>query len=340
MRWVLVKLVNLLIVLVIVTFIVVAIFAGPMAEIEKIRLEDVIRQQVMRDTTIPSELKFKIVQKRLQEAITARGLDKPWYYHALRYMKNLLLLKPLNATVLASGYWHQGSRNVHYIIGERIPFSILLFTTSSIFTLLFSIPLALYAARRPGSIVDNLITSWSVLSVSMPWWWVAMVFIWIFAYKYHIFAGPDAITDWRNIKDVLNRMALPVITVTIMSIGDTAFRIRNILLDIFMEDFVSVARAKGMPETIVLRRHVLRTAAPPIITIALFAIVLSVVSGAIITELVFNWYGMGRLYWEAIRANDMAVLIELTYITTLLYLVVRFILDLLYVYLDPRIRRA
>ena len=173
MRWVLVKLVNLLIVLVIVTFIVVAIFAGPMAEIEKMRLEDVIRQQVMRDTTIPSELKFKIVQKRLQEAITARGLDKPWYHHALRYMKNLLLLKPLNATVLASGYWHQGSRNVHYIIGERIPFSILLFTTSAIFTLLFSIPLALYAARRPGSIVDNLITSWSVLSVSMPWWWVA-----------------------------------------------------------------------------------------------------------------------------------------------------------------------
>ncbi len=292
---------------------------------------------------LSEECKKKIIQDEINIQVIRKGLDKPWYVLAVRYTKMLITFKPLYATVLTTQYWpYQGDKNALHIILERVPYSVLLFTTSSILTLAFALPLALYAARRPGKTVDSTITAWSVFSVSMPWWWLAMVFIYLFTAKYHIFPSPykQGGIDWTSVKSVASMAALPVFTVTILSIGDTAYRIRNILLDIFNEDFVTVARAKGLPESVVLRKHVIRAAAPPLVTIVLFSIVLSVFSGAIITELIFNWFGLGRLYWDAIVANDIPVIVELTYITTLLYLVIRFILDILYTVLDPRIRRA
>ncbi|MCE4616972.1 MAG: ABC transporter permease [Desulfurococcales archaeon] len=368
MRWVVVKLVNLFIVLLVVSFVVAALASSKMAEIEinmkKEELNQQARSWLQQQVHTPqyeqciqnktaqgmssaeatkscnSEFKRWFIDTNLKEYIQTKGLDKPWYIISWHYTIQLLSFQDLRSSQLTTRIWDQGSHSVLKIIGERIPFTIILFTTSSILTLLFAMPLALYAARKPGSLVDNTIMGWSVFSVSMPWWWLGMVFIYVFSVKTHLLAGPDYTADWTNPRDVLYRMALPVITVTLLSIGDTAFRLRNILLDTFNEDFVTVARAKGVPERDVLRKHVLRAAAPPIVTIVLFAIVLSIVAGAIITELIFNWFGLGRLYWDAITGNDIPVLVELTYITTLLYLVVRFVLDILYTYLDPRIRRA
>ncbi len=167
-----------------------------------------------------------------------------------------------------------------------------------------------------------------------------MVFIFLFTYKFEIFPRVTENIDPSDIRNLVSKAALPVLTVTVLSVGETAFRIRNILLDIFNEDFVLVSRAKGLPETMVLRKYILRVAAPPVVTIVMFAIVLSVFAGAIITELIFEWPGLGKLYWDAITANDVALLTVLTYVTTLLYLIVRFILDILYTILDPRIKRA
>jgi len=347
-RWLVVKFINLVIVLVIVTIVVAAIFTGPLAQREKQEIIQSTRQEVIQkyksQNVNATELQ-RIINETIKLRLKAKGLDKPWYVLSLRYTKMLLTFRPLNATTLTTMWWPtQGDKNVMHIIIERLPYSILLFTTSSILTLLLAMPLALYAARRPGSILDSTIIAWSVFSVSMPWWWLAMVFIYIFSIKTHIFPTTYEVQregiDWTNPIVVAKLGALPVLTVTLLSIGDTAFRLRNIFLDVFTEDFVNVARAKGVPESMVLRRHVMRAAAPPVVTVVLFSIVLSVFSGAIITELIFNWPGLGRLYWDAISANDVPVILELTYITTLLYLAVRFILDILYTLLDPRIRRA
>jgi len=410
LRWLAVKLVNFVVVLVIVTFIVASIFAGPLTDRQIQQLREEIRQGVLaeiradptgtkRETIVQEFLTYlqqtgeaqQIIEeyvnylrsqgievdpqevdlreaadwyykevkkgKGLQEAaltwyintlvaeeIQRRGLDAPWYEISFRYTIKLLTFQDIRATsdLQTRGYFFYppGDKNAYHIIFERVPFSVLLFTTSSVLTLLFAIPLALYAARNPGNLLDNTIMAWSVFSVSMPWWWLAMVFIYLFTIKYEIFPKVTAEIDVNSITNLLSKAALPVLTVTILSVGDTAYRLRNILLDVFNEDFVVVARAKGVPESLVLRRYVLRAAAPPIVTIVLFAIVLSVFAGAIITELIFNWPGLGRLYWEAITANDIAVLAVLTYITTLLYLLVRLILDILYTILDPRIRRA
>ena len=292
---------------------------------------------------IGSRCRNAIIDYRIKLEMHTNGLDRPWYELAVTYTKNLITFKEMNASQLTTYYWPtNGNSNALYIILERVPYSVLLFTTSSILTLLISIPLALLAAKKPGNMIDNAITSWSIISVSMPWWWLAMVFIYIFTIKTHIFQSPytSKHVDWRNIKDVASMALLPVFTVTILSIGSVSYRLRNILLDVFNEDFVTVGRAKGLPERIILRKYIIRVAAPPIVTIVLFDILMSVFSGAIITELIFNWFGIGRLYWDAILANDVPVIVELTYITTLLYLIIRFILDILYTYLDPRIRRA
>jgi len=345
-RWLIVKLINFAVVLVLVTIIVAAVFTGPLAERERLSIQQNTKQEIImkyKGQNIPQDVLREIIENTTRQRIKAKGLDKPWYILSFRYTKDLLTFKALNASVLTTLWWPtQGSRNTLYIIAERLPFSILLFTTSSVLTLVLALPLALYASRRPGSPLDSTIIGWSVFSVSMPWWWLAMVFIFFLSVKTRIFPSPYTVrnVDWTNPIELIKMSALPVFTVTILSVGDSAFRLRNIFLDIFNEDFVMVARAKGMPERMVLRKQILRAAAPPVVTIVLFSIVLSVFSGAIITELIFNWPGLGRLYWEAISQNDVPVILELTYVTTLLYLLLRFILDILYTLLDPRIKRA
>lgn len=376
LRWLIVKTANLIIVLVIVTFIVAAIFTGPLSERQKALIRESVQLSVSKQIGSPTGKNFLksiinqyvdylkahglpipkdkkaleqdaikwYVDRKVNNLMHARGLDKPWYVLSLKYTVMMLKFERVNSTsgLTTRGFffYQYGDNNAYHIIFERVPFSVLLFTTSSIITLIFAIPLALYGARSPGKIIDNIITGWSVFSVSMPWWWLAMVFIYFFTQKYHIFPPVTSNINTHSLKSLLAKAALPIITVVSLSIGDTAYRMRNILLDIFNEDFVMVARAKGLPENIVLRRHVMRAAAPPVVTIVLFSIVLSVFSGAIITELIFEWPGLGKLYWDAITLNDVAVLTVLTYITTLLYLLTRFTLDILYVLLDPRIRRA
>jgi peptide/nickel transport system permease protein len=104
------------------------------------------------------------------------------------------------------------------------------------------------------------------------------------------------------------------------------------------EDHVQLARAKGLSESVVTRRHILRVAAPPIVTGLVLGLAGSL-SGSILTETIFNWRGMGRLYYDAITGTpDEAVIVALTFIFTLLYVILRFILDILYVVLDPRVR--
>jgi peptide/nickel transport system permease protein len=123
----------------------------------------------------------------------------------------------------------------------------------------------------------------------------------------------------------------------LVSVGAWTYVVRTMLLNTAQEFFVTAARARGLPEGTVMRRHILRVAAPPIATSIILGLTASL-GGAILTETVFNWPGMGRLYFEAITTADEGVIVALTFIFTLLYVAARFILEILYVVLDPRIR--
>ncbi|MEM1677317.1 MAG: ABC transporter permease, partial [Nitrososphaerota archaeon] len=112
---------------------------------------------------------------------------------------------------------------------------------------------------------------------------------------------------------------------------------RTIVLNIAQEDFVNAARARGLPEELVRRRYIMRVAAPPILTNVILGLATSI-SGAILTETIFNWPGLGRLFYDAVLVMDEVVVIALTYIFTLVYIVARFLLEVLYIILDPRVR--
>jgi peptide/nickel transport system permease protein len=129
-----------------------------------------------------------------------------------------------------------------------------------------------------------------------------------------------------------------VLTLVLVSVGPYVYSVRTITLNIAQEDHVTLARAKGLPEPRVRNRHILRVAAPPIVTGLIFGLAGSL-SGSILVETVFNWQGMGRLYYDALAGTpDEAVIVALTFMFTLLYVGVRILLEVLYIFLDPRVR--
>ncbi len=132
-------------------------------------------------------------------------------------------------------------------------------------------------------------------------------------------------------------MALPLLTVILVTFGGWAYIVRNLVISVMQEDFVMVARAKGLPERKVLYGHVLRTASPPIVTYLALGLVGSF-GGAIITETVFGWPGMGLLYWQALSSGETMLVVAITYISVLMFVAVILLLDFIYMMLDPRVR--
>lgn len=131
---------------------------------------------------------------------------------------------------------------------------------------------------------------------------------------------------------------LPVLTLVPVSVGPYIYSVRTMTMTVAQEDHVVLARAKGLPERRVTTRHILRVAAPPIVTGLLFGLAGSL-SGSILIETIFNWRGMGRLYFDAITGTpDEGLIVALTFVFTLMYVIIRFVLDVLYVILDPRVR--
>jgi peptide/nickel transport system permease protein len=142
---------------------------------------------------------------------------------------------------------------------------------------------------------------------------------------------------WLRLLDILYHMALPLFTWVFSLVGSWAYVTRNLIIQIVDEDFVTAARARGLQESLVMRRYILRPALPPIVTSIALALVGSW-QGAIITETVFNWPGLGSLFYAAISALDAPVIIGLTVVYAYLLVATILILDLAYSIMDPRIR--
>lgn len=239
------------------------------------------------------------------------------------------------------------------VILAALPNTIMLFTTATLICILIGIFLGLQTARKAGGLADRIISTIAMISASLPMWWVGMLMLLIFAFDLGIapFACIDVYSDlaqlsrhvsgflyWiYSIPIWLKYMWLPLLTIVIVSFGGWAYTIRNVVISVMTEDFVHVARAKGLPERTVLYKHVLRSASPPIVTMSALSIVGSL-GGAIITETVFSWPGMGRTFWVALQNGDTGVLIAATYVTVFLFVVIIVLLDFIYALLDPRVR--
>ncbi len=283
----------------------------------------------------------EFVQAQIDQRIKALGLDNPWYSpQRIGFtMYKILILDFGNATFLTSD---SGSSNVGEILLEKIPRTVLLFTTATIIISMIGIFLGALSGSKVGSVVDRLTSTFAVISSSFPVWWIGMLMIFLFAFTYHIFparATPSMLpSEPGYIIALLYHMALPLITIVIIGFGSWAYLVRNFMVGTMQEDFITAKKAIGIKKNKIIYRHALKNAAPPIVTILALSLSGSL-GGAIITEAVFDWPGMGRLYFEAISVMDLPIIIGATYVLTVLFLISIFIADLLYGYFDPRVKR-
>jgi peptide/nickel transport system permease protein len=305
-----------------------------------------IRQQVTSNKNLVSSFKTPdqldtYVQNQIKQRVVALGLDQPWYtpQRLGLAMYKILTLDFGHAKFLTSD---TGSSDVKDIILERLPNTILLFTTATAIVSLLGILLGAIAASKVNSKIDKITSGFAIVSSSFPVWWVGLIMIFLFAFVYPIFparATPTIpMTDPGYVVSLLYHMTLPLITLVLIGFGSWAYLVRNFLVGVLQEDFIMAKRASGIDKKKILYRHALKNAAPPIVTVLALSLSGSL-GGAIITEAVFDWPGMGRLYYEAISVLDLPVIIGATYVLTAFFLVSIFLADILYGYFDPRIRR-
>ena len=287
--------------------------------------------------------------EQLEEALAARrseleeayGLDRVWYQRLPATVGRIARLDLGETHTLRS---FTGSRRVADIVLERLPNTIVLLTTALVITAAVGLAVGVRMATRPGTLIDRLVSYFSAVSYALPAWWVGILMILVFAFYLGIlpsggmFSAPPPPGGLARFLDLVYHATLPVLTLVLVGVGPYIYVVRTMTLNVAQEDHVAVARAKGLSEGVVTRTHILRVAAPPIVTGLLLGLAASL-GGSILVETVFNWQGMGRLYFEAISGTpDESVIVALTFVYTLLYLITRLVLEVLYVFLDPRVR--
>jgi len=346
-RFIIKRAVTMFGVLMATLLITIALVGSNMDAILKQSVALEIRQQVTDNKHLvasfknPQELDA-FVENQIKQRTDALGLDKPWYYlpRLGLSMYKILTLDFGHAKFLTSD---TGSSDVKDIILEKMPRTILLFTTATLIISLIGIFLGALSGSKINSKLDKITSAFAIISSSFPVWWIGMLMIFVFAFVYQIFPARATplipVTDPGYIGSLLYHMALPLITLVLIGFGSWAYLVRNFIVGIMQEDFVTAKRAAGISEKKIIYTHALKNAAPPIITVLALSLSGSL-GGAIITEAVFDWPGMGRLYYEAINVLDLPVIIGETYVLTAFFLVSIFLADVLYGYFDPRVRKG
>ena len=268
---------------------------------------------------------------RVVAVIEARyGLDKPLYEQYFDYLVNL-----------ARGDWgwsFSTSLSVMKLIQRHWIYSFQLILLSMLFSASLGILIGIYSAVKQYTKTDYFATFFSFIGISIPNFWLGIMLILVFSvqlgwFKTYYDTGL-AMFSLANLKALI----LPVITLgTGMMAGYTRYA-RSSTLDNLRKDFVRTARAKGLPERVVIGKHVLRNAILPIITIIMFDLSGVVFGGAYLTEIIFGIPGLGRISFNAIFANDYPVVVTITLIGAMVVLLTNLATDVVYTWLDPRIR--
>ncbi len=272
------------------------------------------------------------------------GLNLPGYVRIILYVWKSLTLDFGEARMK---YPQFGTNEIRDMVLIAMGRTALLFTTAYMINVAIALLLGLQMARKVGSPLDRGVSVIAMISASLPMFWVAMLLIYVFTYQLHIYPGvamePMPASIRGNILEELKwwlwHLYVPILTIVLVGFGGGAYATRNLVISIMQEDFVTTARAKGVPERKVIYGHVLRAASPPIVTSISLGFI-GTFFGAIISEVVFQWPGMGSLYYLALSNADVPVLMANTFMFVFLFVLVRFLLEIIYGVLDPRIRAS
>lgn len=259
------------------------------------------------------------------------GFDQPWLVRYFRWLGNALQGD--------LGYPLKGSMTVAEHLGERIPPTLLLMGASLLLAVVIGIPMGIIMALRQYSLLDYGLTIVAFAQLSLPSFFVGLGLIYIFALKFDILPtyGMQTIGAPFSLVDRLRHLIMPATILGVFEAGMWARYTRASMLEVMRSDYVTTARAKGLQERVVILRHIFRNALLPLVTIITLSLP-GLLGGAVITETIFQWPGMGMLSWKATTTRDYPMLMGITLLSATMILVSNLIADLVYAMVDPRIR--
>ncbi|MBR0672425.1 ABC transporter permease [Neoroseomonas soli] len=262
------------------------------------------------------------------------GLDKPLHVQLWIYLKGVLTLD--------LGFSHRQQQPVWTLISERLPATLLLTGAAFAFAITAGVTLGTLAARRVGTWADSVITVIALTFYATPLFWVGLMLVLFFSVWLEwlpSFGMATVGVELHGIDAALDlgkHLLLPALTLGLFYLAVYARLTRATMLEVADQDFVKTARAKGVPEGQVVRRHVLRNALLPVITFAGIQAG-QLIGGSILVETVFAWPGIGRLAFDALLARDYAVLLGVFFCTSVMVVAFNLATDLLYAVVDPRV---
>ena len=285
-------------------------------------------------TIYPTPAQDILGPKATQAAVRSwnrqHGFYKPWLVQYLTYMNHLI-----HGNL---GFSFKVNQSVAALFQERWIRSAYLSGISLILAVVIAIPLGVYQAVRRNSIGDNVVTSLAFVTYAMPVFFLALILIQVFALSFPIFSfeASQSLSIWRVIGD-WHAMTLPIATLTLLSVAGFSRYMRSTSIDTLAQDYIKAARAKGLPERLVLFRHLLRNACLPMVTLIGLSIPF-LLAGNLITESVFNFQGLGLLFYTSLSNVDYYVLLAYTLIGAFLTVAGNFVADIALTIADPRIR--
>jgi peptide/nickel transport system permease protein len=261
------------------------------------------------------------------------GLDKPLHERYLNWVRDVLHGDLGQSWTIARG------QSVNTIIAARVPNTLMLMTTGLLFSLLIAIVIGTISAVRQYSLLDNVFTAFSFFGISIPAFWFGLIMLKFFGVELKLFpiGGIYSVGKQNDLLDRGWHLILPMIVLSLLQVAQWSRFLRSSLLETLRQDYVRTARAKGQIERLVLFRHAFRNALIPLVTVIALAVP-SLFGGAIFTEHIFAWPGMGQLLVSAVGAFDWPVAMGVVIITAALTIFANFLADVAYVYVDPRIR--
>jgi peptide/nickel transport system permease protein len=260
------------------------------------------------------------------------GLDDPIFLRYIRWLVAML-----------QGDWGFSfvSRvNVDQLILQRLPTTILVIGASQILALMIAIPVGVYAATRPYSIFDQIASTFAFVGFSLPPFFTGLLFILVFSigldWLPFVYRADISATGWQWYWEHLRQAIMPVMVLALFQAASTTRYVRSAVLDVIRLDYVTTARDKGLGQSVVIVKHVVRNALIPVVTLVALQIP-AVFGGAIVTEQIFRIPGIGSLLISSILANDTPVVMAVTFVLGVLFVLFSLLADVIYGWLDPRI---
>jgi peptide/nickel transport system permease protein len=265
------------------------------------------------------------------------GLDKPWYVEYAKFVKATATGDKYGWPGL--GYSYDSNVSIRSKVIQKAPHTLSLILGASIIWLVAGISIGVISAIKRRTIFDRLAMSFALFGISAPVFWLGLMGLFIFWFKLGITAGTGYVPISQSFTGWLDHLILPWIVLALLYAAVYARMVRGNLLDAMGEDFIRTARAKGLSESRVIFRHGLRASLAPVVTMFGLDIAL-LVGGAVITESVFNLDGLGFMAVDAVSRQDLPAVLGVVLLGTFAVVIMNLVVDIVYAFLDPRVRFA